>query len=263
MKYFYQILAISLMMVSAITSNAQCEPDFDFGEAEWGASPDPSVGDQFDTAYVDTPYADIFHVLVPTDASAIDPLFALPLDSVVLLTTVLTDTTTLEVVSLTDIGLDIVCNNLGGSPDPCTLISGAQYCASIEGTPSTAGVYQMTLQVEAFVTVFGVPVAQPYEFSGYILDVIGENTPDGISEVNTTQWNVYPNPATDQFSITGLPSMGALIISDLSGRIMSDYELRNVPANGVFDAYDWSNGMYVVHVVSDGKRSTKRLLIQH
>ena len=263
MKYFYQILSVAFVLIFVNTSNAQCEPDFDFGEAEWGASPDPSVGDQFDTAYVDMPYADVFHVLVPTDASAIDPLFALPLDSVVLLTTVLTDTTTLEVVSLTDIGLDIVCNNLGSSPDPCTLISGAQYCASIEGTPTTAGVYQMTLQVEAYVTVFGVPVAQPYEFSGYILDVIGENTPDGITEVNSTQWNVYPNPATDQFSITGLPSMGTLIISDLSGRIMNEYELSNVPTNSVFDAYDWSNGMYVVHVVSNGKRSAKRLLIQH
>ena len=57
--------------------------------------------------------------------------------------------------------------------------------------------------------------------------------------------------------------MGTLTISDLSGRIMSDYELSNMPANVVFDAYDWSNGMYVVHVVSAGKRSTKRLLIQH
>ncbi|MDB4694004.1 T9SS type A sorting domain-containing protein [Flavobacteriales bacterium] len=263
MKYILQFLSIALVIFSVNMGNAQCEPDFDFGEAEWGASPDPSVGDQFDTAYVDTPYADVFHVLVPTDASAIDPLFALPLDSVVLLTTVLTDTTSLEIVSLTDIGLDIVCNNLGSSPDPCTLISGAQYCASIEGTPTTAGVYQMTLQVEAFVTVFGVPVAQPYEFSGYILDVIGENTPDGISEVNITHWNVYPNPATDQFSITGLPSTGMLTITDLSGRIMSEYELSNMPANGVFDAYSWSNGMYVVHVLSNGKRSTKRLLIQH
>ena len=42
-----------------------------------GSVSDASLGEQFDTAYVDVPYADVFHVLVPTDASAIDPMFQL------------------------------------------------------------------------------------------------------------------------------------------------------------------------------------------
>ena len=112
------------------------------------------------------PYADVFHVLVPTDASAIDPLFQLPLDSVILTEVILTDTVTLEQYTLADIGLEIVCNNLGSSPDPCTLIAGAQYCASLEGTPTAGGVFQMSLDVAAWVTVFGLGVAQPYSFAG-------------------------------------------------------------------------------------------------
>ena len=51
------ITLIATVLASA-TLQAQCEPDFDFGEAEWGASPDASVGEQFDTAYVDVPYVD-------------------------------------------------------------------------------------------------------------------------------------------------------------------------------------------------------------
>ena len=86
---------------------------------------------------MDVPYADVFHVFVPTtDASAIDPMFQLPLDSVILTEVVLTDTVTLEQYTLEDIGLEIICNNMGSSPDPCTLIAGAQYCASLEGTPT-------------------------------------------------------------------------------------------------------------------------------
>ena len=207
MKHFYLLFGAATVLFCSTQSFAQCEPDFDFGEAEWGAAPDATAGEQFDTAYVDTPYADIFHVLVPTDASAIDPLFALPLDSVVLVTTVLTDTITLAQISLEDIGLEIVCNNLGSSPNPCTLISGDQYCASIEGTPTSPGVYQMTLQVEAFVTVFGVPVAQPYEFSGYILDVVGEDNSNDITEstISSDRTTIEFNPCqcSNRFAAVG------------------------------------------------------------
>ena len=196
MRIFSFLAALLLSMAAT----AQCEPDFDFGTAEWGASPDASVGEQFDTAFVDVPYADVFHVLVPTDASAIDPMFQLPLDSVILTSVVLTDTTSLEQYSLEDIGLEIVCNNLGSSPNPCTLIAGAQYCASLEGTPTSGGVFQMSLDVEAWVTVFGVGVAQPYSFAGYILDVIGESTID-VSDVMAAEWNVFLNPANDVLTI--------------------------------------------------------------
>ena len=263
MKHFYLLFGAATVLFCSTQSFAQCEPDFDFGEAEWGAAPDATAGEQFDTAYVDTPYADIFHVLVPTDASAIDPLFALPLDSVVLVTTVITDTITLAQISLEDIGLEIVCNNLGSSPNPCTLISGDQYCASIEGTPTSPGVYQMTLQVEAFVTVFGVPVAQPYEFSGYILDVVGEDNSNDITESTISSWNMYPNPTSDFFNLSALPQFGTLFVSDLSGRTMIERQLNSIPANARIDSRQWANGMYIVQVQSEGTRSVKQLLIQH
>ena len=140
-------LLLSTAILFSSISFGQCDPDFDFGKSLWGASPDPSVGEQFDVGYVNQSYSDVFHVLVPTDASAIDPTFTLPLDSVVLVSTTLIDVTTQASVSLEDIGLSIVCNNLGTSPNPCTLLAGGQYCASLEGTPTTAGVYEMSLEV--------------------------------------------------------------------------------------------------------------------
>jgi hypothetical protein len=261
MNYHNHVLALAILLFSASNVFSQCEPDFDFGEAEWGASPDAVAGEQFDTAYVYTPYADVFHVLVPTDASAIDPLFALPLDSVVLMSTILVDTVSQQTIPLEDIGLEIVCNNLGNSPNPCSLISGEQYCASLEGTPTLEGVYQMTLLVEAYVTVFGVPVAQPYEFSGYILDVVG--IPFGLDDFSAETWNVYPNPTSDYFNITGLPQTGTLLISDLSGRTLTQLQLNSIAANTRIETTQWADGMYVVQVQSKGLRSIQKLLIQH
>ena len=37
------------MIFFGTISFGQCDPDFDFGEALWGASPDASIGEQFDT----------------------------------------------------------------------------------------------------------------------------------------------------------------------------------------------------------------------
>lgn len=163
-----------VLMCFVNTVFGQCEPDFDFGGLEWGVSPDPLSGEQFDTAFLNVPYSDVFHIVVPTDASAIDPMFQLPLDSVLLSEITLTNTLTLEQFSLTDIGLEMVCTNLGGFPTPCSWLAGQQYCATVEGTPTVAGVYHMSIHIAAWVTVFGVGVAQPYSFDGYIFEVIGE-----------------------------------------------------------------------------------------
>ena len=252
-------LIASLLFAAAVS--AQCEPDFDFGTAEWGASPDASIGEQFDTAYVDTPYADVFHVLVPTDASAIDPMFQLPLDSVILTSVVLTDTTSLEQYTLEDIGLEIVCNNLGSSPNPCTLIAGAQYCASLEGTPTSGGVFQMSLDVEAWVTVFGVGVAQPYSFAGYILDVIGESSID-VGQVAEANWNVYPNPVNDALTIEKGSADAWVKVFNLAGQEM-DIAALNQAGRLIVNTADWPNGLYFVYYQSNEGVSTRRVVVQH
>lgn len=255
------LFVFSLLSLAAV---AQCEPDFDFGDAEWGASPDPSVGDQFDTAYVDVPYADVFHVLVPTDASAIDPMFTLPLDSVILLNVTLIDTVTSETMGLEDIGLEIVCNNLGSSPDPCTLISGAQYCASLEGTPTTGGVFQMSLDVNAFVTVFGVAVAQPYQFNGYILDVIGESSGNNVAESpSDILWKLFPNPANDVLEIQGLPADAKIEIFSVSGQLITAEESSMRGLNRTFETSSWTPGLYFVVSTTEHGVQSQRIVIEH
>ena len=243
------------------TSYGQCEADFDFGEALWGASPDATAGEQFDTAYVDVPYVDVFHVLVPTDASAIDPAFALPLDSVVLVATTLVDTITQETLALEDVGLSIVCNNLGTSPNPCTLLAGSQYCASLEGTPSGPGVYQMSLEVQAYVTVFGIPVGQPYVFSGYIMDIIGEGEPDGVTESLVDQISWYPNPAEDSFQLNPLPVDADIEVRDMSGRLV--HMNRTFAQSSTYiSVQGWQSGVYFVTWTSATDRKTTKMVVR-
>lgn len=257
MKYCTFFSAILIVL----NAQAQCEPDFDFGESEWGASPDASIGEQFDTAYVNVAYADVFHVLVPTDASAIDPLFQLPLDSVILTEVVLTDTTTQAQYTLEDIGLEIVCNNLGSSPNPCALIAGEQYCASLEGTPTSGGVYQMSLDVAAWVTVFGVGVAQPYSFAGYILDVVGDPASQ-VGKVENVDWIVYPNPANEILTIQKSSPDAWVEVYNVAGQSMPVNASQAVDKVAV-GTESWANGLYfIVHNDASGI-STRRVIIQH
>jgi hypothetical protein len=257
MKYFTLFVA----MCALLAGQAQCEPDFDFGESEWGASPDASVGEQFDTAYVNVPYADVFHVLVPTDASAIDPMFQLPLDSVILTDVILTDTVTLEQYTLADIGLEIVCNNLGSSPDPCTLIAGAQYCASLEGTPTAGGVFQMSLDVAAWVTVFGVGVAQPYSFAGYILDVLGEPI-NHVGDMQANDWSVYPNPANEILTVQKASPDAWVEVYNVAGQTMP-VSSNQATSHAVLETASWTNGLYFVLHHDAAGTTTQRVVVQH
>ena len=82
-KPFLALFTCTVCM--GVNVSGQCTADYDFGTVEYGASPDASLGEQFAQGTVGVPYSDVFHVLVPVDASAIDPAFALPLDSVQLI----------------------------------------------------------------------------------------------------------------------------------------------------------------------------------
>ncbi len=66
-------------------------------------------------------------------------------------------------------GLSVICNSQ--TPAPCTYLSNQVGCGIIEGTPTTAGTYDMILHVTAYTTLgfFVLPV--PQEFEGYSISI--------------------------------------------------------------------------------------------
>lgn len=261
MKHLYLSLVGSLFLAGSMNLSAQCVADYDFGDAEWGAFPDASVGEQFDTAYVGVPYLDVFHVLVPEDASAIEPTLTFPIDSVILVSASLIDTVTMQALDFGEVGLDIVCNNNGTSSNPCTLIAPGQYCANLEGTPNVSGVYQLTLDVLAYVTVFGQAVGQPFDFTGYILD-IKEGSTNGIQQAKSVSAALYPNPANDQvyLSFDGASGIQWRVL-DITGReVESGIALGQMAQ---WSVADWNDGVYFVSWTQQGNTTTRRLVVQH
>lgn len=179
----------------AITAQAQCVSDFDFGEVAFGVSPDPAAGETFLDGMLDVDYYDVLHILIPATAAGIDSTYppTLPVDSVIVLEDVVagdgtysgvvfTDTLTNEVFHADEIGLEIALNNNGDSPNGNTFMGGMQYCAAIQGVPNRSGIYRISIDIEAWATIF-TPFNAPFTFDNFTLRV---NCPliEGVEVVN-------------------------------------------------------------------------------
>ena len=169
MNKFYSVL-FALILTSTVFG--QCEVDFDFGDVGFGISPDPTLGEALESGVVNLEYIEVIHILIPAFASDVDPTYppTLPIDSLSLDGVVLTDTVTLVEYSPEELGLEVICNNLGDSNYPCSFLGATQYCVSLEGVPNTAAVYKIDLNVTGWLTIFE-PFSTPFIFSDFIINI--------------------------------------------------------------------------------------------
>ena len=136
-----------------------CEATHDFGDASWGTSPDPTMGEALPMADLNQPYAASLQILMPT---TLDQVMSQPFGLLVqqmeilgdgtlagntLTGVVFTDIATLEEFHADDLGLIVVPNNRGDDPNPNVLLPARQYCVGFQGTPNRLGVYRVSLDV--------------------------------------------------------------------------------------------------------------------
>jgi hypothetical protein len=77
----------------------------------------------------------------------------------------------------------------------------------------------------------------------------------GVEETPSTAINLYPNPATAQFTISGLGNERSDIrIVDAMGRVVLATTCNNNQL--VVDASSWSVGLYAVHISSSAGASS-------
>jgi hypothetical protein len=232
----------SFFLAVAISSTAfgQCVADFDFGDVGFGVSPDPAQGENFVSGVVGQQYSDVLHILIPTFASDVDEAYppTLPIDSIELISVVLTDTITLMEYSPEELGLMVVCNNNGDSPDPCMFMGGTQYCASIQGIPTIPGIYRLDLNVLGWLTIFE-PFSAAFVFSNFSLNI---------------QCDLVESIATLD-SDSDLGTLGSIDVTLAEGVVATSFSWTD--ANGTVvgteeDLTDLSPGTYTLTLVADG-----------
>lgn len=256
----------SLLTTSIII--AQCNPsDYDFGGLGFGVSPDPLLGESFDVAQINEPYNDIIYVKVPTSAADIDETLPeqAPIDSIIFIgVSFVLDGT--EYTS-EQIGLEVVCNNNGDSPEPCSFLGGNQYCANLQGTPTVAGEFQMIITVEGWSVLFGTPFSQQIDFDQYTFIVEDDATSvDDLPALAESLMQNIPNPAS---GLTKIPfrmskqGKARLVITNLLGEIVLEELVmaKQGTNNWTVDASELENGLYLYSIETGGKKLTKRMIV--
>ncbi|MCB0665396.1 MAG: T9SS type A sorting domain-containing protein, partial [Saprospiraceae bacterium] len=95
--------------------------------------------------------------------------------------------------------------------------------------------------------------------SGRDIGTTGLEIETGIQVVETNEINVFPNPASDFFSISGVKSGSEITLIDMQGKIV----LRKVVGNQhQISLAGLENGLYQIMAIDDsGERQVKRLAV--
>jgi len=230
--------------------NAQCTPDPLYADSIYGAWPDTVTN--FVSGQVGVAYSQVLDFKLPLDAGDVDPGFAgVPVDSAVL-----TQVTGLPA------GLSYTCNNTA-----CSWLGGEQGCATLEGTPTTAGSYDITITLDGWVTVFFQPFSQVLTFTGYVIDI----NPAGIETIAVNNETFilnqnFPNPTNGNTTIQFIAGNGnnvTFTISNLLGDILvNDIITTKKGVNTIdLDISNYPDGVYLYSISNGKNKLTKRMII--
>jgi hypothetical protein len=144
------------------------------------------------------------------------------------------------------VGFNYACN-----VPSCQYAGGANGCANLYGTSSTAGTYPLVINITATVLievpfVGQVPTDVPTSFTGYKL-ILGNA---GVIEEVIQPFTVHPNPAQTTITLNGLSAklgISSISLSNMEGRTLNTY----TPGAGKsmdIDVSKLSSGVYFVNI---------------
>lgn len=236
------LLVVSLMTIAASNLNAQtCTPGAGYPGANWadtiyGAYPDTITN--FPGATSGVPYsadltfkvpAEVTPNLDPSGAFVGSPIDHFVVDSVVGLPT----------------GFDFGCNIAN-----CTYPGGTLGCANLYGTTTQTGLFPVEIFITATVMITvpiigQTPVEQSTSFTGYKI-LVGTA---GLIEGVLNPIAVYPNPANDKITITGLDkqlNISSMVITNMEGKAVKTIDVTSSSMDVNIDGIE--NGIYFVVV---------------
>lgn len=245
-------LLFATLVAASFQVSAQCVPNQMYADSVYGVWPDTTQN--FVNGMVNTFYSDTLTVLIPSQANLIDPsLPAVTLDSV-------------QMNNITGLppGISVMCNSQTGGA--CTYLANQVGCGLLQGTPTVAGTYPITINVTAYATFFGVQ-SFPQAFTGYSITImpaaagigdIAVLTLDGVKNV--------PNPFTDRTTIEfnlAKAGMAHVKVFNLVGEQLWKTTVQGKPGSNrvPFALNTLENGIYLYSVEAGGVNFTGRMMV--
>lgn len=243
-----KLLLIVISLASSALSYSQCTPNTDFGDEPFGVAPDTIVN--FVPASVNNIYSQQIDVKVPTDGAFANLPF------------VTVDSATVLNISGLPPGLTLNCT--GNAVTPCTYLAGTEGCAVISGIPTTAGTFELTINLMVYSTLGAVP----YPFEGYRI-LVDVNV--GLEENNNLSLkmeDIRPNPANTSATLfleSKSSGNAEFRVFDLVGKEIHKKDVMITQGRNkiTYNTSQLPEGVYIYRLDAFGESMTSRLVIVH
>jgi len=205
MKQHYFICSLLLMFGAGVVQAQVCVPDKSVKNKPVGFHPD-----SIPSGKVNVPYSATVHVKTPKDTMV--TLGGFPVKA---------NIDSVKVLKVLDMpaGFTFQCDN-----PRCVFVYDSIGCGTFRGTPTSGGTFPLRIVVRTFARV-GFPITQNDTITRFVLRVEG---PNNVYRLVEAQLQVFPNPATDQFTVfipQTLPGQQLRIIG-MDGRILMEQNLN-------------------------------------
>jgi hypothetical protein len=246
-------LILTAFAAATLGASAQCVPNQLYADSVYGVWPDTL--ENFANGMVGVFYSDTLNILVPSSASAIDPSYP---------SFVTIDSVAMNQLTGLPPGIAVNCNSQTGAP--CTYLANQVGCGLLEGTPTQAGTFDITIEVTVYVNFLGTQ-AIPRTFTGYSITVLPNTVGIGdIQAVGVDKARNVPNPFVGrtniEFSLQHATAATITVFNLVGKQIWKETVQGKAGNNRVpFAASNLENGIYLFHVEAGGSNSTGRMVV--
>ncbi len=247
-------LLLATLAAVSLNSFAQCVPNALYADSVYGVWPDTTVN--FAPGMVNVFYSDTLNLLIPHQASLIDPTYP---------AFVTIDSVRLDQLNGLPPGIVMGCNSQTSAP--CTYLSSTLGCGLLEGTPTVMGTFPISIEVTAYLNIFGSSQSTPFSFTGYRI-VIGDNTTavENATAAKLGKVQNVPNPFTDrtaiEFGLTKATTAKIKVFNLVGGELWSKTVQGKAGTNRVvFEGNDLESGIYIYRVEAAGTTYTGRMMV--
>lgn len=238
----FHILLIFTFLIASSSASGQCEP-FDCPDPESNGEICP---DTMPIAFINQLYSEVATIVVP-----------------------LTDTTGVPLHHFTLMALENLPTGttwVSNAPNN-EFMAGNDYCILIEGVPTVADTFYLTIVLDIYISFFGQPVyVTTIEDSTSLFMVVVDNT--GLDEryAGLEITGNYPNPFSDWTNIRFLARQPGEVTFQVFSLLGEKLHEQNTPVKAgeniiLFDGRQLSPGTYFYVIRSDGQ-SLSRIMVR-